>query len=99
MPPHAVYIETHLGGGAVMKRKPAALRSTGVDRDARALESFDSASPWLQHTRGETRVQVVRKTTSNPATPRPRCRSLTETEAGRMHPTKSKVRNQAEEDC
>ena len=26
MPPHAVYIETHLGGGAVMKRKPAALR-------------------------------------------------------------------------
>ena len=27
MPPHAVYIETHPGGGAVMKRKPAALRS------------------------------------------------------------------------
>ena len=25
MPPHAVYIETHLGGGAVMKRKPGAL--------------------------------------------------------------------------
>ena len=24
MPPHAVYVETHLGGGAIMKRKPAA---------------------------------------------------------------------------
>ena len=29
MPPHAVYIETHLGGGAVMKRKPGALRNRG----------------------------------------------------------------------
>ena len=45
MPPHAVYIETHLGGGAVMKRKPAALRSIGVDRDARALESFECGYP------------------------------------------------------
>ena len=41
MPPHAVYIETHLGGGAVMKRKPAALRNIGIDRDARALSSFE----------------------------------------------------------
>ena len=45
MPPHAVYIETHLGGGAVMKRKPAALRSIGVDRDAWALESFECGYP------------------------------------------------------
>ena len=28
MPPHDTYIETHLGGGAIMKRKPAALRCT-----------------------------------------------------------------------
>ena len=41
MPPHAVYIETHLGGGAVMKRKPAALRNIGIDLDARALSSFE----------------------------------------------------------
>ena len=40
MPPHSVYIETHLGGGAVMKRKPAALRSIGIDVDARALAAF-----------------------------------------------------------
>ena len=45
MPPHAVYIETHLGGGAVMKRKPAALRSIGIDLDARALAAFECSHP------------------------------------------------------
>ena len=39
-PPHAVYIEAHLGGGAIMKRKAPALRNIGIDLDARALESF-----------------------------------------------------------
>ena len=34
MPPHSVYIETHLGGGAMMKRKPPALRTIGIDLDA-----------------------------------------------------------------
>ena len=34
MPPHGAYIETHLGGGAIMKRKPPALRNIGIDRDA-----------------------------------------------------------------
>ena len=45
MPPHAVYIETHLGGGAVMRRKPAALRSIGIDLDARALAGFECGYP------------------------------------------------------
>ena len=45
MPPHAVYIETHLGGGAVMRRKPAALRSIGIDLDARALSGFECGYP------------------------------------------------------
>ena len=45
MPPHAVYIETHLGGGAVMKRKPGALRNIGIDLDARALASFQCDYP------------------------------------------------------
>ena len=40
MPPHATYIETHLGGGAIMQRKPPALRNIGIDRSARAIESF-----------------------------------------------------------
>ena len=40
MPPHDTYIETHLGGGAIMKRKPPALRNIGIDLDARALARF-----------------------------------------------------------
>ncbi|WP_192457795.1 DNA adenine methylase [Musicola keenii] len=40
MPPHDTYIETHLGGGAVMLRKPPALRNVGVDIDSEALRNF-----------------------------------------------------------
>ena len=45
MPPHSAYIETHLGGGAIMKRKPPALRNIGIDRDARALDAFECDYP------------------------------------------------------
>ena len=41
MPPHDTYIETHLGGGAIMRRKAPALRNIGIDCDARALEEFE----------------------------------------------------------
>ena len=41
IPPHDTY-RTHLGGGAIMKRKLAALRNIGIDRDARALDAFES---------------------------------------------------------
>ena len=37
MPPHDTYIETHLGGGAIMKRKPSALNNIGVDLDGQAI--------------------------------------------------------------
>jgi DNA adenine methylase len=40
MPPHETYIESHLGGGAIMKRKLPALRNIGIDRTRRALEQF-----------------------------------------------------------
>ena len=43
MPPHATYIETHLGGGAIMQRKPPALRNIGIDRNARSLRTFRCA--------------------------------------------------------
>ncbi len=33
MPPHDTYIETHLGSGAVLQRKPAAAKSYGIDLD------------------------------------------------------------------
>ena len=45
MPPHDTYIETHLGGGAIMKRKPPALRNIGIDVDPRALADFESDYP------------------------------------------------------
>jgi len=41
MPPHDTYIETHLGGGAIMKRKPPALHNIGIDLDPRALARFE----------------------------------------------------------
>ena len=43
MPPHATYIETHLGGGAIMQRKPPALRNIGIDRNARSIRAFRCA--------------------------------------------------------
>ena len=45
MPPHDVYVETHLGGGAIMRRKPPALRNIGIDLDARAIEGFSCDYP------------------------------------------------------
>jgi hypothetical protein len=41
-PPHTP-IETHLGGGAIMQRKPPALRNISIDRNERALERLERA--------------------------------------------------------
>ena len=45
MPPHDTYIETHLGGGAIMRRKPAALRNIGIDLNRKALDAFECDYP------------------------------------------------------
>ena len=45
MPPHDTFIETHLGGGAIMKRKPPALHNIGIDLNARALARFECDYP------------------------------------------------------
>jgi hypothetical protein len=45
MPPHDTYIETHLGGGAIMQRKPPALHNIGIDLDAEALADFHCDYP------------------------------------------------------
>lgn len=44
MPPHDTYIESHLGSGTVLKRKPGAARSIGIDRDPDVIKAFDHAS-------------------------------------------------------
>jgi len=38
MPPHNTYIETHLGGGAVMAAKPPAIENIGIDIDPETLD-------------------------------------------------------------
>ena len=45
MPPHDTFIETHLGGGAIMKRKPPARVNIGIDIDPRAIARFQCAYP------------------------------------------------------
>lgn len=45
MPPHETYIETHLGGGAIMKRKAPAVKNIGIDIDPEPLSQFDCAYP------------------------------------------------------
>lgn len=39
-PPHDVYIETHLGTGAIMRRKPPAARHIGIEIDEKTIEDF-----------------------------------------------------------
>ncbi len=45
MPPHNVYLETHLGGGSILKRKPPALHNIGIDLDAAAIADFSCDYP------------------------------------------------------
>ena len=48
-PPHGAYLETHLGGGAIMKRKPPALRNIGIDLNRRAIDTFSCDYPVELH--------------------------------------------------
>ncbi|WDM74795.1 DNA adenine methylase [Xanthomonas sp. NCPPB 1638] len=41
MPKHEVYIESHLGGGAVMRNKRPAKRSVGIDLDPATLQRWN----------------------------------------------------------
>jgi site-specific DNA-adenine methylase len=45
MPPHRVYIESHLGGGAVMLNKRPAERSIGIDPDDRVIRQWQAIQP------------------------------------------------------
>ncbi|MDB6033134.1 MAG: phage methylase [Verrucomicrobiales bacterium] len=41
IPPHSTYIETHLGGGAVLRHKKAAEVNIGIDLDPAVMPHFD----------------------------------------------------------
>jgi DNA adenine methylase len=45
MPVHEVYIESHLGGGAVFRRKRAAARSIGIERDSAVVRHWQGLAP------------------------------------------------------
>ncbi|MGS0550470.1 DNA adenine methylase [Xanthomonas oryzae] len=45
MPPHDTYIETHLGSGVVLRRKPPCARTIGIDIDAQTLADFKPPYP------------------------------------------------------
>jgi site-specific DNA-adenine methylase len=42
MPPHEVYIETHLGGGAVMRYKRPSMRNIGIEIDPEVIRMWAS---------------------------------------------------------
>lgn len=44
-PPHETFIESHLGTGAVMKRKPPTENNIGIDVDPRAINQFNCSHP------------------------------------------------------
>jgi DNA adenine methylase len=46
-PPHTTYIETHLGGGAVLRNKRAARRSIGIDKDKQVISFWRNNYPDL----------------------------------------------------
>jgi DNA adenine methylase len=45
MPPHEVYIETHLGGGAVMRNKRPARSNIGIEIDPEVVEMWTNSHP------------------------------------------------------
>lgn len=47
LPQHTTYIETHLGGGAVLRHKAPASESIGVDIDRRVIEWWQSNHPKI----------------------------------------------------
>ncbi len=44
MPPHEVYIETHLGGGAIIRKKKPAKRNIGIEIDPNVIEIWTRIS-------------------------------------------------------
>ena len=44
-----MYIEPFLGGGAIMKRKPPAIRNIGIDLNCRAIDKFRCDHPVELH--------------------------------------------------
>ena len=61
MPPHRVYIETHVGGGAVLRHKLPAARSIAIDADDRVIAHWRAmALPGVQLVHGRAEDFLAR---------------------------------------
>ncbi|MFC3393656.1 DNA adenine methylase [Brenneria rubrifaciens] len=58
MPPHDVYVETHLGGGAIMLNKPPARLNIGIDIDPDTVEAFCQFNPDFVD-RLDTQLRII----------------------------------------
>jgi len=47
LPPHTTYVETHLGGGAVLRHKKPSTTTIGIDRDPQIIEFWRKHFPHL----------------------------------------------------
>jgi site-specific DNA-adenine methylase len=47
MPPHGTYIESHLGGGAVLRNKSPAKHNIGIDKDPQVISKWQRSYPQL----------------------------------------------------
>jgi len=45
MPPHEVYIESYLGGGAVMRNKRSSERNIGIEIDPKVIKMWEGINP------------------------------------------------------
>ncbi|OEZ49278.1 D12 class N6 adenine-specific DNA methyltransferase [Janthinobacterium sp. MP5059B] len=45
MPPHEIYIESHLGGGAVLRNKKLAARNIGIELDKKVVAAWQTQLP------------------------------------------------------
>lgn len=61
MPPHSRYIETHLGGGAVMRNKLPACEQIGIDIDQQVINKWRSSNPGLCTLVNEDAVSFLEK--------------------------------------
>lgn len=48
--PHEVYIETHLGGGAVLRHKRPAGRNIGIERNGQVINGSRGQSSYINRT-------------------------------------------------
>lgn len=63
LPPHRTYIESHLGGGAVLRHKRPAERSIAIDRDPRVIDLWRRRAPALAEFRvGDALEELARHT-------------------------------------